>query len=48
MLGVATCYVSLGDNPNARIAYQEAIDYCIINGELTYANWAKNEVDRLI
>jgi len=47
MLGVATCYDGKGDKPNAIIAYQRAIDYCIINGELTYADWGKNQLASL-
>jgi len=47
MLGVATCYGEKGDKPNAIIAFQRAIDYCIINGELTYADWGKNELASL-
>ena len=44
MLGVAACYGGLGDKPNAIIAYQKAIDYCIINGESTYADWGKKQL----
>jgi tetratricopeptide (TPR) repeat protein len=47
MLGVASCYGGIGDKPNAIIAYQRAIDYCIINGELTYADWGKNALASL-
>lgn len=47
MMGVATNYQALGDKPNAIIAYQKAIDYCIINGELVYADWGKKQLTYL-
>ena len=47
MLGVATNYQSLGDKENAIFAYQKAIDYCIINGELVYADWGKKQLTYL-
>ena len=47
MLGVATCYDGLGDKPNAISAYQRAIDYCIINGELIYADFGKKSLASL-
>jgi len=44
VLGIAGCYVAMNLIADARITFQKALDYCLINGVLGYAEFAKERL----